>query len=257
LSVSDRSSQMSDAAFETLLAGELRKYAEAGVRSIDRFAIAEETITTGRTLPRWRQTVGQQRASLRRRAMLIAAAAALTVAAAGILMRPDASQPAVGGPVSPSPSPRSSEVRDYIDQVAAICRVADNELRTEFDYIGFRGNPPSFATIADAVAYSEAAARIWRDAHREIRALPAPDAVRGSVDRLYSLLESPIEALRQVPDAAGAGDTQRVDALTSEAWSLSESIVFTSVTFGPSGFEFVPERRVTGPLNGCGLPAGG
>jgi hypothetical protein len=260
---------MSDAAFETLLSGELRKYAEAGVRPIDPIAIADETITRGRPMQRRRPGVGLQRAwpwvfgtqtqagpGIRRRAMLTAAAAVVTVAVAGILLRPDASRPAVGGPVSPSPSPRWSEVRDFMDEIATICRVANDELSSEFDYLGFRDNPPSFATIDDAVAYSEEAVRIWRHALREIRALPAPEAVRGSVDRMYSFLESPIEALRQVPEAAGAGDTQRVDALMSEAWSLTNSIVLANVTFGPNGFVFVPGNS-TGPLNGCGLPSSG
>ncbi len=39
---------MSDTTFETLLTGQLRAYAEAGVRPIDRFAIAEGTIASGR-----------------------------------------------------------------------------------------------------------------------------------------------------------------------------------------------------------------
>jgi len=39
---------MPDTTFETLLSGQLRAYAEAGVRPIDRFAIAEATIASGR-----------------------------------------------------------------------------------------------------------------------------------------------------------------------------------------------------------------
>ncbi len=49
---------MPDLTFETLLSGQLREYAEAGVRPIDRFAIAEETIAGGRTMPRWRRAWG-------------------------------------------------------------------------------------------------------------------------------------------------------------------------------------------------------
>jgi len=49
---------MPDTTFETLLSGQLREYAEAGVRPIDHFAIAEETIASGRTLPRWRRGWG-------------------------------------------------------------------------------------------------------------------------------------------------------------------------------------------------------
>ncbi len=36
---------MSDSTFETLLTGQLREYAEAGVRPIDRYAIAEAIIS--------------------------------------------------------------------------------------------------------------------------------------------------------------------------------------------------------------------
>jgi len=49
---------MPDTTFETLLSRQLRGYAEAGVRPIDRFAIAEETIASGRTVPRWRRAWG-------------------------------------------------------------------------------------------------------------------------------------------------------------------------------------------------------
>jgi hypothetical protein len=49
---------MSDLTFETQLSRQLRAYAEAGVRPIDRFAIAEETIATGRIMPRWRRRWG-------------------------------------------------------------------------------------------------------------------------------------------------------------------------------------------------------
>ena len=49
---------MPDLTFETLLTSQLRTYAEAGVRPIDRFAIAEETIASGRTMPGWRRGWG-------------------------------------------------------------------------------------------------------------------------------------------------------------------------------------------------------
>jgi len=49
---------MPDPTFEALLTGQLRAYAEAGVRPIDRFAIAEETIASGRTMPRWHRGWG-------------------------------------------------------------------------------------------------------------------------------------------------------------------------------------------------------
>ena len=49
---------MPDTTFETVLAMRLREYAEAGVVPIDRYAIAEETIASGRTMPRWRRAWG-------------------------------------------------------------------------------------------------------------------------------------------------------------------------------------------------------
>ena len=49
---------MPDPTFETLLSRQLREFAEAGLRPIDRFAIAEETIASGRSMPRWRRAWG-------------------------------------------------------------------------------------------------------------------------------------------------------------------------------------------------------
>jgi hypothetical protein len=49
---------MPDTTFETVLSSQLRAYAEAGVRPIDRYAIAEETIAGGRAMPRWRRGWG-------------------------------------------------------------------------------------------------------------------------------------------------------------------------------------------------------
>ena len=55
---------MSDTTFESVLAGQLRAYAEAGVRPIDRFAIASATIATGRTSLRRRWLIPARRATL-------------------------------------------------------------------------------------------------------------------------------------------------------------------------------------------------
>jgi hypothetical protein len=56
---------MIDTTFEGQLSGLLREYAETGVRPIDRFTIAEETIARGRTLPGSRWSVGRARRPLR------------------------------------------------------------------------------------------------------------------------------------------------------------------------------------------------
>jgi Kelch motif protein len=55
---------MTDSTFETLFAGQLREYAEAGVRPIDRHAVAEETIATGRPRFGRRWTLGRARRPL-------------------------------------------------------------------------------------------------------------------------------------------------------------------------------------------------
>ena len=44
---------MRDMTFESQLEGLLREYAQAGVRPVDRYAIAEEAIASGRATPRW------------------------------------------------------------------------------------------------------------------------------------------------------------------------------------------------------------
>lgn len=70
---------MPDPTFESLLTGQLRAYAESGVRPIDRFAIAEETIAGGRTMPRWRRGWGV--ASMRGNRVLIPLLVGLLLAA--------------------------------------------------------------------------------------------------------------------------------------------------------------------------------
>ena len=72
---------MPDLTFETFLSSQLREYAEAGVRPIDRFAIAEETITGGRTRPRWRPGWGV--AAMRSNRVLIPVLVGLLLAALG------------------------------------------------------------------------------------------------------------------------------------------------------------------------------
>ncbi len=78
---------MPDTTFETLLSGQLREYAEAGVRPIDRFTIAEETIATGRTVPRWRRgwSLAPVRGSRVLRPLLVGLLLAALVGAAAIV----------------------------------------------------------------------------------------------------------------------------------------------------------------------------
>jgi hypothetical protein len=57
---------MPDTTFETVLTRQLRAYADGGVRPVDRFEIAEQTIATGRGLTRWRRASGWAPASGRR-----------------------------------------------------------------------------------------------------------------------------------------------------------------------------------------------
>jgi len=55
---------MADPTFETMLAGRLREYAEGGVRPMDRYALAEGIIATGRPTGRWGWTAAIGRRSL-------------------------------------------------------------------------------------------------------------------------------------------------------------------------------------------------
>ena len=87
---------MTDPTFESRLTGQLRAYAEAGVRPIDRFAIAEGTIAGRRTMPRWPLGVIARTDTIREvpwrpiaiAALLIVAAAAALVLIAGSQRRP-------------------------------------------------------------------------------------------------------------------------------------------------------------------------
>lgn len=79
---------MPDSTFDTLLSGQLRAYADRGVRPIDRFAIAEATIATGRSSlrPRWTLRV-RRSARLVVMVALLALAVAATVLLAGSRLR--------------------------------------------------------------------------------------------------------------------------------------------------------------------------
>jgi hypothetical protein len=72
---------MPDLTFESHLSGQLRAYAEGGVRPIDRFAIAEAAITSGRTMPRWHRGWGL--APMRGSRVLIPLLVGLLLAALG------------------------------------------------------------------------------------------------------------------------------------------------------------------------------
>ena len=73
---------MIDATFEGQLSGLLREYAETGVRPIDRFAIAGETIARGRTLHGSRWSFGRARRPLR----LVLVGILLVALAAGVAL---------------------------------------------------------------------------------------------------------------------------------------------------------------------------
>ena len=81
---------MTDGTFETILGGQLRAYAEAGVRPIDRYDIAEAAIATGRNV--FVRAFG-------RRAAVLALAGLVLLALAGALVFIVGRQPAptIGG----------------------------------------------------------------------------------------------------------------------------------------------------------------
>ena len=73
---------MTDTTFESQLTGLLREYAEAGVRPIDRFTIAEETIARGRSLRGSRWSFGRARRPLR----LVLVGVLIVALAAGVVL---------------------------------------------------------------------------------------------------------------------------------------------------------------------------
>jgi hypothetical protein len=77
---------MADQTFETLFSRQLRAYAEAGVRPVDRFAIAAETIAGGRTTPRWRRGLGLAPARGNRVLVPLLVGLALAALAGGALL---------------------------------------------------------------------------------------------------------------------------------------------------------------------------
>jgi len=98
-------------------------------------------------------------------------------------------------------------IEEYIAQVDAVCSAATARAES---------GPPG-----DDVAWIENAVRVSDDALAELRALPGPDAVRAQMEEVFALLEAPIDVMRQVPAAASAGDTERVDKLQWERVDLT------------------------------------
>lgn len=119
---------MSDSTFETILAGQLRAYAEGGVRPIDRHAIALATLADGAGhRPVWRTS--------RMTRLALIAVAALMVAAVGAFLvgqRPPSN-------VEPSPSPTASSVASAAGFGAA--QPADLAIRAT--WAAFAGALPS------------------------------------------------------------------------------------------------------------------
>ena len=95
---------MSDSTFEALLTGQLRLYAEAGVRPIDRFAIAEGTIAAGRTRVRWGRSFVQSRRPLTLVlvGLLIVALAASGALVASRLLKPHGAYQGILAAVGPT-----------------------------------------------------------------------------------------------------------------------------------------------------------
>ena len=82
---------MPDHDFESTLAGQLRAYAEGGVRPIDRYAIAEATIAAPRSIgQRWSLGLGQRRlVPVLAGLLLLLAMAAMALLAGSYLLKPN------------------------------------------------------------------------------------------------------------------------------------------------------------------------
>jgi hypothetical protein len=143
-------------------------------------------------------------------------------------------------------------VGEYVDRVLTICRSTSDRFSSDPDVVGgFREFAPQFASLDDAAAHAESAIRISNIALEELRALPmSPEISKARVDEVYAVLESAIDVLRQVPEAARAGDRARVTSLMSEAYRLTNSGV--SIQNEPLGL-----RLLAPSLYGCRLPSAG
>jgi hypothetical protein len=142
-------------------------------------------------------------------------------------------------------------VGEYVDRVLTVCRSTSDRFTSDPDVVGgFREFAPEFASLDDAAAHAESAARISDFALQQLRALPIPAEVsEAQVVEAYAVLESAVEMLRQVPAAARAGDRARVTSLMSEAYRLSNLPV--PVKDEPLGLVLAPN------LSGCRLPSAG
>ncbi len=95
---------MTDMTFESLLSGQLREYAQAGVRPIDRYAIAEGTIEAGRPRVRWSRSFVRTRRTLTLVlvGLLIMALAASGALVASRLLKPHAAYQGILASVGPT-----------------------------------------------------------------------------------------------------------------------------------------------------------
>ena len=79
--------------------------------------------------------------------------------------------------------------------------------------------------LEDFAAMGETMARISEEALAEMRALPPPrEAARARFSVFYSLAEQQIDVLRQAAGAASAGDSARVEMLSTEELVLRYQI---------------------------------
>jgi hypothetical protein len=140
-----------------------------------------------------------------------------------VLAHPDIDEPtrsAIGlvvdslsfeGPDTPAPSPMGPAMMAYQQQVLAICRAATVRWMDEIGVSGIAAR--SLAEIADDAA---ATVRMADDSTAALRALPIPGDDRERVARQIDLLGWAIDALREIPAAARAGDMLRVERLERE-----------------------------------------
>jgi hypothetical protein len=113
----------------------------------------------------------------------------------------------------PGPKP------EYIEQAIGICAAAS--ARFEIAAEEFVWTDAEEWTLQKEAAWSETAARISEEALVELRALSPPEADQGRFHEILSLMQQQTDVLRQIAEAATAGDAELVQTLSHERVDLT------------------------------------
>jgi hypothetical protein len=142
----------------------------------------------------------------------------------------------------------------YADQVLKVCTATSERFASAGVVGSFHGSAPTFATLADAETHAIAAAGISERALRDLRELDVPPGLdEAGTDKEYALIEDSVEALRGVPAAVRAGDSDLITVLLAEAYRL------TYATDPDASDPFANDPSLvllSSGLAGCRLPQG-